>query len=751
MENQQQIPPTPPNPPSPPSEPPIAFIPPVPPIPPIPPTPPMPPIPPTPPTPPEPPMPPILPASPIQPIQPIQLQILTLPGIGNLLKRSWQIYKSRFWIFLGIMFIPLLTSLVIRIFAAVFAISIAGLLLNFRNLNLWIIIPSFFAAILVILFLSFILTIWPQASLLYTIKEREQKIGIKESFAKGWHKIISYWWIYALSSFIVMGGSVLLIIPGIIFAIWFSLALYVLVAEDLKGMNALFRSKQLVADKWWSVLWRILIITLIVMAFSIGIQSLGDIFNYKNIGSIISSIVVVLFTPLFIAYSFLIYEDLKEIKKHIPFEAPKKSTKIKFILVGVVGLLLIPAILGGVVMTSLSGTRERARDARRMADLSSIRFAAEMYYDDNNIYPSTLNDLTPYLYGAEIPTDPKTNLLYQYMLLENGNNFEICADFEKDLQKKANNCLDADGQWVSKGMLGVTPTPRTDETANWQTYKNDKYGFEIKYPETWRGHINAFLGEPNMIFCPPEFFSENSGAWMSWTNAPDGKGCASVRRMWSRANGNILIEGIGEVSPEVYKNNWEEKLSQPVLSILLLARKTESKSANINRIYLGKDSDGLYWYLDFPSSGFLEYKPTFEKILSTFKFLEDETASWQTYRNEEYEFKYPSNWHMFGSGCLNPEGVGPDYCTVAIELSRKNIQETLNEKKTEYSGFVFEESTIFVDGAERFLLTIKDPFKLTAYKKIAFLENNGLIYIFSGGGEKWPIINQILSTFRFLK
>ena len=438
MENQQQIPPTfpnPPNPPSPPSEPPI---------------------PPIPPTPLEPSMPSIPPTPPSQPIQAIQPQILTLPGIGDLLKRSWQIYKSRFWIFLGIMIIPAVISLVIRIFATVFAISMAGLLLNFRNLNFWIIIPSFFVALLIFLFISFIVAIWPQVSLLYAIKEREQKIGIKESFAKGWHRIISYWWLSVLSAFIVMGGLILLVIPGIIFAIWFSLALYILVAEDLKGMNALFRSKQLVSGKWWSVLWRILIITLIVVVFSMGIQFLGDILNYKNIGNILSSIILVLLTPLFTAYSFLIYEDLKKFKREIPFEVPKKGTKIKYILVAIVGLLLIPVILGGIVMTSLSGTREKARDAKRMADLSSIRFAAEMYYDSNNIYPSTLDDLTSYLYSAEIPADPETNLPYQYIPLENGNNFEICADFEKDLQKKANNCLNADGQWSPIGILGAT-------------------------------------------------------------------------------------------------------------------------------------------------------------------------------------------------------------------------------------------------------------------------------------------------------
>lgn len=31
----------------------------------------------------------------------------------------------------------------------------------------------------------------------------------------------------------------------------------------------------------------------------------------------------------------------------------------------------------------------------------------------------------------------------------------------------------------------TTPEPTPDETANWETYTNNKYGFEIKYPSDW--------------------------------------------------------------------------------------------------------------------------------------------------------------------------------------------------------------------------------------------------------------------------
>lgn len=40
-----------------------------------------------------------------------------------------------------------------------------------------------------------------------------------------------------------------------------------------------------------------------------------------------------------------------------------------------------------------------------------------------------------------------------------------------------------------------TSQKATDETANWKTYKNDKYGFEISYPDNWGFNTNTSNGK----------------------------------------------------------------------------------------------------------------------------------------------------------------------------------------------------------------------------------------------------------------
>ncbi|MEK7516963.1 MAG: hypothetical protein AAB583_00280, partial [Patescibacteria group bacterium] len=38
-----------------------------------------------------------------------------------------------------------------------------------------------------------------------------------------------------------------------------------------------------------------------------------------------------------------------------------------------------------------------------------------------------------------------------------------------------------------------SPTPTPDETANWKTYKSEKYKFEFKYPDHWRGYEDSSI------------------------------------------------------------------------------------------------------------------------------------------------------------------------------------------------------------------------------------------------------------------
>jgi len=60
------------------------------------------------------------------------------------------------------------------------------------------------------------------------------------------------------------------------------------------------------------------------------------------------------------------------------------NNKKGFTLIELLVVIAIIGILAGIVLVSLSGARDRAKDGRIMADMNQIRSAAEVYYGNNN-------------------------------------------------------------------------------------------------------------------------------------------------------------------------------------------------------------------------------------------------------------------------------------------------------------------------------------------------------------------------------
>lgn len=262
-----------------------------------------------------------------------------LPDIGVLLKETWELYKKRVGTFLLISLIPSLISSFWALFSAgYFAVSRDNI-----NITLLTGILIIIAAIAVIFF-----WFWSQVALLFAIKDSEENIGFKESFRRGWHKIGSYLWISILSALVVIGGYLLLIVPGIIFAIWFSLAAFVLVTENIKGMDALLKSREYIKGRWGGVFWRFigfgLIVSLILAALAIVLYLL----KLQTVNNFFNPIIALFLAPFATAYAFLVYRHLKAEKGDFVFQPQKKGL---FIFIAILGFVIptLIGVIGGVL------------------------------------------------------------------------------------------------------------------------------------------------------------------------------------------------------------------------------------------------------------------------------------------------------------------------------------------------------------------------------------------------------------------
>ena len=68
-----------------------------------------------------------------------------------------------------------------------------------------------------------------------------------------------------------------------------------------------------------------------------------------------------------------------------------KSLKKGFTLIELLVVIAIIGILAVVIILALSKARESARDARRLADVHQLQKALELYLDEHDRYPSSVN------------------------------------------------------------------------------------------------------------------------------------------------------------------------------------------------------------------------------------------------------------------------------------------------------------------------------------------------------------------------
>jgi prepilin-type N-terminal cleavage/methylation domain-containing protein len=119
-----------------------------------------------------------------------------------------------------------------------------------------------------------------------------------------------------------------------------------------------------------------------------------------------------------------------------------RSKKGGFTLIELLVVIAIIAILTGIIITGLVGSKAKARDAQRASDLSQISLALELYFARCDQYPTpdtgskidnnSLNDGNPVngvtvcpmnnngqvtlgSFISKIPTDPSTGNPYDYV------------------------------------------------------------------------------------------------------------------------------------------------------------------------------------------------------------------------------------------------------------------------------------------------------------------------------------------------
>jgi hypothetical protein len=229
-----------------------------------------------------------------------------LPKSRQILKESWAIYKNRFNTLITITLIP--TAIYLLLILIIGGNQSSGQT-RLSGLGTIGIILGIIAAILIIY-----LYIWGSVSTLYAIKD--QSLNWKNSYLQSQHKIGAYFLTALLFGLAVAGGFILLIVPGIIFGLWFSQSPYVVVEEGLTNSAALKRSKYYVKGRIGQIFGKLFYVGIVTLGLFILLSMILAIIasiigiKYTDI-SWINSIFSLIWTPLVTVYGYQVYKYCK--------------------------------------------------------------------------------------------------------------------------------------------------------------------------------------------------------------------------------------------------------------------------------------------------------------------------------------------------------------------------------------------------------------------------------------------------------
>lgn len=159
--------------------------------------------------------------------------------------------------------------------------------------------PAFGLSALVYLFLDFLTKVAGYEAVRRVVAK--EKFDLKETFSKALTLLPRFIAISVIIGVMVSLGFILLIIPGIIFATWYSFAMFVLVNEKKGILESMRASKALVKGKFWGVLGRLIVF----MLFSL----LGDIV-FSFVPYSLGAVVITVFGGLFLLPGYFLYKEL---------------------------------------------------------------------------------------------------------------------------------------------------------------------------------------------------------------------------------------------------------------------------------------------------------------------------------------------------------------------------------------------------------------------------------------------------------
>ncbi len=269
---------------------------------------------------------------------------ISLRPVGSLFSDAWKLYKARWRMLVEIVLLPTL------VVALGYVLLIVG-----ASIGHWLMVLG--GPILFIGYIIFIFSILP---IIYSI---HNATGVDASYAATIKWFCAFVWVVILEMLALLGGSVLLIIPGIWLGVALTFAVYVFVIEHRRGIDALRQSKDYVKGYWWAVLGRVILLSALFVVISVIIEIIVLILAGDTARVLAMLVMTLFFVPYSMIYHYLIFQNLRERKPELAEAQPAPEKKgTGFIkTAAIVGLIFAVLAVCVLIVAIDSGTFLRLR------------------------------------------------------------------------------------------------------------------------------------------------------------------------------------------------------------------------------------------------------------------------------------------------------------------------------------------------------------------------------------------------------
>jgi len=256
-----------------------------------------------------------------------------LISAGEIIKKSFILYKENWKLLLKYV---LLLATPIVIFSPLYLGMTATMIAGGTNRTLFIV----YLALFIIVALC---SMWFSLALLRVIATRylgHEVQSMKQELKTSKHLVFPFIGVYIVFSLIIFGGLLLLIVPAIIWGVWYAFFTQTVALDEKKGLDALKKSRELVTGRWWSVFWRITAPAVVFMSMSLILQLVLNIPTLitESVGLLLAGFVLniianLLISPLSAIALTILFLELKKTITTTPIEVipPAQSMEPPFV------------------------------------------------------------------------------------------------------------------------------------------------------------------------------------------------------------------------------------------------------------------------------------------------------------------------------------------------------------------------------------------------------------------------------------